>query len=173
MRTASVYGNIASDSCKRQKKLLANKGSLDAAAHSCSWQHMSNQISDILFASSRNEVGLLSVIKQSSVRELMCGEVSDELDERQGDHFEMSNVGSFSRVVKIRLNVLCSSRSIPNLCSPARLMWWLNSQGPMISILFSFLKLTYICVLITWHNIYSIKNYIHYLKMLNFTVKKK
>lgn len=51
--------------------------------------------------------GLLRVIKQSSVREVMCGEVRDELDERRGDHFEMSNVGSFSRVVKIRLNVPC------------------------------------------------------------------
>ncbi len=69
----------------------------------------SNQISDIPFASSRNVVGLLSVIKQSSVREVMCGEVRDELDERRGDHFKMSNVGSFSRVVKIRLNVPCGS----------------------------------------------------------------
>ncbi len=107
MRTALIYGNIASDSSKGQRKLVAYAGSLDATMHSCSWQHMSNQISDIPFASSRNVVGLLRVIKQSSVREVMCGEVRDELDERRGDHFEMSNVGSFSRVVKIRLNVPC------------------------------------------------------------------
>lgn len=36
-------------------------------------------------------------------------EVRDELDERRGDHSELSNVGSFSRVVRIRLNVSCGS----------------------------------------------------------------
>lgn len=71
---------------------------------------MSNQIPDNR-ATWRNVVGLLGVLKQSSVREVMCGEVRDELDERRGDHFEMSNVGSFSRVVRIRLNVACGSWS--------------------------------------------------------------
>lgn len=68
-------------------------------------------------ASWRNVVGLLSVIKQSCVREVMCGEVRDELDERRGDHFEMSNVGSFSGVVKIRLNVPCGCWSIQSVLS--------------------------------------------------------
>lgn len=69
----------------------------------------SNQIPDISFASSRNVEGPLNVIKQSSVRGVMHGVVRDELDESRGDHFEMSNVGSFSRVVKFRLNVPCGS----------------------------------------------------------------
>lgn len=70
--------------------------------------NMSNHIPDSC-ATLRYVVGLLSVLKQSSVREVMCGGVRDELDERCGDHFEMSNVGSFSRVVRIRLNVPCGS----------------------------------------------------------------
>lgn len=101
MKTASVYGNITSDSCRRQRKLLW---------HILAHGNMSNQIPDSR-ATWRNVVGLLSVLKRSSVREVMCGEVRDELDERRGDHFEMSNVGSFSRVVRIRLNVPCGSWS--------------------------------------------------------------
>lgn len=57
---------ITSDSCRGQRKLVANAGSWDAVARSCSWQHMSNQIPDSPDnrVAWRNVVGLLSVMKQ-------------------------------------------------------------------------------------------------------------